>query len=170
MPYPLNRKRLLAAMPEILLAMSIPVGRETAAQAAGIPPRSFERYMARGRAARATLEDAIDAGQEPPTLSSDDAFLLGIYEQVEAKRSKAIIANALEIRQGAPNWQARAWTLERISREQYAPPVRHELSGPGGGPLETLQVVVSARNECRTELGLPPLEIVQRKAGPPDKE
>jgi len=32
MPYPLNRKRLLAAMPEILLAMSIPVGHTLAAE------------------------------------------------------------------------------------------------------------------------------------------
>lgn len=57
-------------------------------------------------------------------------------KKAEAERKAGLI---IKIRKDS-SWQSAAWMLERLYREDFAPPVRHEITGKDGEPF-TIQVV-----------------------------
>jgi hypothetical protein len=64
-------------------------------------------------------------------------------KQVEAAKTKRKMHALAVIRKAAlTNWSAAGWFLERTYQEEFAIKNRHEITGPGGGPIATLQLRV----------------------------
>lgn len=91
---------------------------EVAAQAAGIPPRTYYDWMARG-----------DEGREPYSQ-----FSQGVKEAQAAAESHAVTT----IRKAAMDgtWQAAAWFLERSKPERWRRRENVEVTGKDGGPVQ----------------------------------
>jgi len=168
------RSRLEKALPEIIKNISAVLMRpERAASAAGVPPRTFMRYLSRGKevyAARMDWEEARDnaeaKGDKPPAKPEEnvDEQLLGdLGRAVEEARDKGLAGRLARIAQGKAGWQGSGWLVERsVFREEYAPPNRLEVTGKDGGPVLAIQVRVENANDGRKVLGMPPLEVVEK--------
>lgn len=109
-----------------------------AAWAHGLPGSTFEWYMGRGRKVHERRQAAIIAGEDLPEETPDEAVLCWFWEQVTEARSIGARARLARIAQGKAGWQGSAWILERCLRDEFAPPTRHEISGPDGGPIQTV--------------------------------
>ena len=91
---------------------------EVAAQAAGIDPRTYYRWMEKGE------DGPAPYGQ----------FRHAVKEAQAAAESHAVTI----IRKAAidGSWQAAAWFLERSHPRKWGRHDRHEVTGPDGGPVE----------------------------------
>jgi len=85
-------------------------------------------YLARGREARAKT------GKLTPTETEYFEFL-GAVEKAEGFRVQAALAQIVRAAQDPKHWTAAAWLLERTHPDEYARPIRTEISGPDGGPV-----------------------------------
>ena len=164
MPFKLDTDRIRSCLPAICKDISVacmPV--HLAAQANGIPARSFERYWAKG-------QEVLDAREDPEVPLESETENQRLYadlaEQVRTAQARKVRARLSRIAQGLPGWQGSGWILERSpdTREMFSPPTRVELTGANGGPLQAIQVRVDNANEGREVLGLPPLEVVSKPA------
>ena len=64
-------------------------------------------------------------------------------KKIEAAKTERKMRALAVIMKAAPtNWAAAAWYLERTCQEEFAIRNRHEITGPGGGPIPTLQMRV----------------------------
>lgn len=162
MPKPMNHDRICKLTPLICgdIAATLLPGKR-AAWCHGLPGSTFEWYMGRGRKAYEARREALLAGREPPDETPDEAILCWFWEQVTEARSLGARARLARIAQGKHGWQGSAWILERCLRDEFAPPVRHEVSGPGGGPIQSV-----SGDEAIAKLEA----ILARRAGEPTTE
>ena len=102
---------------------------KNAAILSGIGERSFFRWKAEGELAT------------PRSLAGQFWQVIKRAEAEAVHRSVMIIAQAAK-----KNWTAAAWFLERKHPEDWARRdyLRSELSGPGGGPVQTANLNVNA--------------------------
>lgn len=109
---------------KILYAISLGASVEDAARAAGIGESTFYLWQEKGRKARAAK-------------NLDDPFAR-FLEEIESARSRGK-CRLLEVisRASALDWKAAAWRLERSYPQEFGRFLRTEVSGPGGGPIET---------------------------------
>jgi hypothetical protein len=102
-----------------------------------------------------------------------EARFLRRYNEVmaeQAQQSMDIVRNAHipvgEDQRGRPVYlpdsaiRAHKWLLSKRFPYEFSDQAKLELTGPGGGPLETVRVQVAERNEGRALYGMPPLEVV----------
>lgn len=65
--------------------------------------------------------------------------------QIETAKSKRKMrALAVIMKAAKTTWSAAAWFLERTYQDEFAIKQRHELTGPGGGPISTQALRVPA--------------------------
>lgn len=60
----------------------------------------------------------------------------------EAKVERKMRALAVIMKAAKTNWSAAGWFLERTYQEEFAIKQRHEVSGPGGKPIQTKEINV----------------------------
>ena len=146
--------------------MSILVGKDTklivqgitagvafkwAAQSAGISEDSFYEYRALGQ----EWSGALERGEPVP----DDVLRFVRFAEDVKKADGQAVAKAIAIISAAadgrqprvvdgklvegkdPNWQAAAWIAERKAPQDYARPIRTEITGKDGGPIQTTPTV-----------------------------
>ena len=99
------RKRMLTGVPA-----------ERCAQAMGVMPRVWRRWLDYGRAG----------------LSELHVRLLDVVERTEAEFE---VHAMLTISKAGQRWQATAWKLERLYPDRYALRTKQEITGSGGGPI-----------------------------------
>lgn len=98
--------------------------------AAGIPWRTCKQWLQRGRRG------------EQPYAAFVDAW--------HAAKATWVAASVMRVTAaGAKDWKATAWLLERRV-PGFRPPSKHEVSGPGGGPIEVAPPI--PRREAMEEL------------------
>lgn len=108
---------------------------KTVYQILEINPRTWEYWKHEARA----LREKLQTGEvEKSSLKKGDHKILRLLQICEKGRAVAV-AQALEnIKQAGKDprhWQANAWYLERTEPELFGKKDRHEISGPGGGPI-----------------------------------
>lgn len=94
--------------------------REQAAGAAGIAKRTLQRWLAAGESARPRVRFARFARA---LREAEDAMIVDAVQGIQASAQEG-------------DWRARAWLLERRWPATWGKRSAHELSGPGGEPLE----------------------------------
>lgn len=99
-----------------------------AGQAAGWAESTTMEYLARGREAR------TKTGKLTPLDQSYSEFLADV-EKAQGVMVQAALAQIVRAAQDPKHWTAAAWLLERVHPEEYARPIRTEISGPSGGPI-----------------------------------
>ncbi len=68
-----------------------------------------------------------------------DATFRDTVEKAEADAEARAVAIVIRAAQNG-TWQAATWWLEHRRREDYGPQSKLEVSGPGGGPIESRDV------------------------------
>jgi hypothetical protein len=105
---------------------------EVSAQAAGVHPATFYRWMARGDTA---LPDPLPDDYNPD--NDPDHIYREFRDDVKQARAQAEQRNILIIQRAAPTtWQAAAWWLERSYPARYGRRTVLEHTGPEGGPIQ----------------------------------
>lgn len=100
---------------------------ERACAMAGIAKPSFYDWLRRGARAREQPEEQ---------RSAEDAACLAFLDAIEQAEAQAELRSVVRIGRAAESqWQADAWFLERRFPDRWGRRERHELSGPGGGPI-----------------------------------
>lgn len=87
---------------------------EVAASAAGVHPRTLERWLARAQ----QLHDRDEAGKR---IDARDRIYLQLLDEVRSAQAQAEVKMLATIQQAAlaGTWQAAAWFLERTIPERY---------------------------------------------------
>jgi len=98
-----------------------------AAAAIGIKRQVFYRWLERGAADEAAGRNTIFARFNTA------------YAQASAEAEAGCVATIR--RASTDNWTAAAWLLERKFPDRWSRKERMEVSGPGGGPVESTQTV-----------------------------
>jgi hypothetical protein len=60
----------------------------------------------------------------------------------QAKTERKMRALAIIMKAAKKNWSAAGWFLERTYQDEFALKTRHEIGGPGGRPIPTLNINV----------------------------
>lgn len=134
--------------------LGVPVA--IAAQAAGVSPRAFQVWCARGR----DEEEHRDNGGEP---RESEELYFELWQKITQARARAASRSVLQIqkvaqggivieetterdpdgtertivKRSAPDWRAAAWYLERQHRQHFGKePTQVELTGADGGPVQ----------------------------------
>lgn len=120
---------------KIVSALTAGNYQETAAAYAGVARATFYNWLARGQAER----DSIAAGGKP---NKSEAAYAEFLDAVESARAQAEIRSVALIQKAANDgtWQAAAWYLERSHPQKWGRLNRTEISGPDGGPIETVDI------------------------------
>lgn len=85
----------------------------TAAAAAGVPIRTFFKWIERGKR-------AADYYEEDKWVEPSEELYYNLYKAVEQARAEAEASNVLIIRNEAnKTWQAAAWMLERAHPDRW---------------------------------------------------
>lgn len=100
---------------EIAAYINEGTSNDSAARLAGICPKTFYNWLERGEKDENPFSD-----------------FLHIIKKAHAAFEKQMTS---EIKAGVPNWQSRAWLLERKYPDKYGQRTRHEVTGKDGGPL-----------------------------------
>jgi hypothetical protein len=103
---------------KIVNAMAAGNYAETSAQAAGIDPRTFYNWMARGEAEKA-------------------GKYFQFFRAVKDADARAEVSDIAVIHMD-PSWQARAWVRERRHPAKWGRRDRMEVSGAGGEPFKII--------------------------------
>lgn len=115
MTRPRNSKKSDARIAVVVQALMAGNTRRTSAATAGVDHATFYRWLA------------------------DDATFRDAVEKAEADAEARAVAIVVRAAVGG-TWQAAAWWLERRRQDTYALHPKMELSGPGGGPIQTEEV------------------------------
>lgn len=130
-------------------------GIETAAEFAKVPARTVKRWQQRGRDAETAAED-----NDAPIAPDDLEYVEFVRELTKARADAVVRLGTIINRAAGPqplldrtgrpiydasgnlmttggDWKAAAWWLERTHPEQFSQHSRTELTGAGGGPIET---------------------------------
>jgi len=104
---------------------------DAAAKYVGIGESTLYRWLDRGRAEAARVEDG-----EPP--NPEETTYKELWEAIEKARAEAEIRHTGNITTAANNgtWQASAWWLERTRPNKFGRRLATEVTGPNGGPVE----------------------------------
>ena len=118
----------------ILTALASGVPPEVAAAYAGVVRSTFNDWLAKGRAAIAHAN-----GNLPEVLASDEYAQFAM--EVEMALAKFVVGNSAEIASAGTarsegDWKALAWQLERRFPQWFSRKLRHEVTGPDGGPIQ----------------------------------
>jgi hypothetical protein len=129
---------------KILSALAAGVPPEVAAAYAGIVKRTFQSWMAQGRAAIAKSNGNLEQVLEKDPMAR---FAL----DVEQALASFVVGHMAEItaagRRGTQGeWQALAWQLERRFPQWFSRRTRHEVTGAGGGPIQHAVTVAIPRS------------------------
>lgn len=101
---------------------------ETAAQYAGVYPRTAFGWMEKGRAALELSPEQWDSRQK---------LYVQFVTSVEEAQAQAETRNVALIQQAATeSWQAAAWWLERSRPRHYGRYYRHEITGDQDSPIK----------------------------------
>ena len=131
----MGRKSKLTPQAQNDIVSAIKAGnyQETAALYAGIDAGTYYRWMERGR----IEQERLTAGAEPDEAETP---YREFREVIEKARASAEIGHVANITRAASDgtWQASAWFLERSHPQKWGRINRTEISGPSGGPIETV--------------------------------
>lgn len=95
---------------------------ETAAAAAGINKVTLYRWLKRGN-------------KYPGTIYAE--FVEAVHEATAQAEMRDVLAVS---KAAAEDWRAAAWRLERKYPKRWGTVSRAEISGPNGGPIQTVDV------------------------------
>jgi hypothetical protein len=110
-----NLKKSDARIAVLVQALAAGNTRRTSASQAGVSHETFYRWF------------------------RDDVTFHDAVEKAEADAEARAVAIVVRAAVGG-TWQAAAWWLERRRQDTYALHPKMELSGPGGGPIQTEEV------------------------------
>ena len=118
----------------ILEALASGVPPEVAAAYAGVVRSTYTDWLAKGRAAIANAN-----GNLPDVLATDEYAQFAL--QVEEALATFVVGNSAHIASAGTersegDWKALAWQLERRFPQWFSRKMRHEVSGPDGGPIQ----------------------------------
>ncbi len=102
---------------------------ETAAAFAGVSKKTFYQWLQRGARTR--------------TWTIYRAFSEALAEALAVAEVADVASIAKAAKDG--QWQASAWRLERKFPDRWGRRERHEVSGPGGRPIEVSRTEQAAR-------------------------
>ena len=109
---------------------------ETASAYVGLAPFTVREWIRRGE----REANRLNTDKEARPIKSETPYLefsIAVRQaQAEAEiRDVVIIGNAAR-----ESWQAAAWRLERKFPDRWGRKDKHELSGPGGGPVQVEEI------------------------------
>lgn len=118
----------------ILEALASGAPPEVAAAYAGVVRSTFNDWLSKGRAALANAN-----GNLPDVLASDEYAQFAL--EVEEALARFVVGNSAEIasaglKRSEGDWKALAWQLERRFPQWFSRKLRHEVTGPDGGPIQ----------------------------------
>lgn len=118
---------------KIVSALNAGNYQDTAARYAGITRATFYNWLERGRIER----ERIESGEKP---SKSEAIYVEFIEAIEQARANAEVRAVALIQKAATegNWRAAQFFLERSHPQRWGALNRTEISGPQGGPIETM--------------------------------
>lgn len=117
----------VAAMAKVVLATLAGMPRHRAADLAGVSRVQVWRWLdPEGTSDHPVYEKFRNA------IARADALF--IRREIENIKVAGRIPNA---KTGQIDWRASAWLMERRFQTEFGPKVSQEISGPGGGPIQT---------------------------------
>lgn len=139
-----GRPTLLTKERQNKIAEYISAGNDqtTAAVANGVSKATFFGWMARGRAER----DRLAANPKLKLKASETPYLefVDAIEQALATAEARYVLLIAKAAQEPRTWQAAAWMLTHgPNKSKWAEVNRNEVSGPNGGPIETVVETVT---------------------------
>ena len=119
---------------------------ETSAGVAGVHKDSLLDWLARGR--------RVGTKEEQPGDADYSEFCNQVYfAKCEAE---ALVFDTIRKTMGGPasgpgakNWQAGAWWIVRRNPKAWAPPTKTQITGPNGGPIQTVDMTKLSDDELR---------------------
>lgn len=122
----------------------------------GIPPGTFHGWVVadepRGiaaRYARANEAKMLLMAQEILEISDDNSG------DVHVDKDGSVRNVSDNVQRAKLRVDTRKWIMARMGQNFFSETRKHELSGPGGGPIETTELTVEERKRRLKELGLP---------------
>ena len=129
-PYFIKYEGMIEKMCEV---MDIGGTQEDAAAFGGISVDTFRHWLRRGR----KIREAYEAEGEEALTGFWDREYIALVELFELKDAEERLELLSKIKSaGEDQWQANAWLLERKHGFTTSNTVKHEHSGPGGGPVK----------------------------------
>lgn len=131
-----------AVIAEVAKLLPICMYVETVAATLGIHRDTFYEWRRRGKvAAEMRIRDEIIPHRERLYLQFSDAVEKALADG--EVRDLATITKASRDTDRRPGqWTAAAWRLERRFPDRWGRRDRMEISGPGGGPIQTMQAQI----------------------------
>lgn len=115
----------------------------TAFRMAGVAESTFYKWMKRGEDEILRLMAEEERTGETVEPDKNEAIYVEFVEAVKKAEAQGEVVAVLKVKSAfGNNWQAAMTFLERRHRERWGRSDRHELTGPGGGPIRTSVVVL----------------------------
>lgn len=119
-------------------AIEIGAPLEKVCQLVGIGYTTHREWVVRGENA---IDDAAKRGGRVVKELKSYAEYADAIKRAEGEFVKVNLEKIRDLGHSGEKWQAFAWLLERRFPHLFALLERHEISGPGGGPIQTKSTV-----------------------------
>jgi hypothetical protein len=138
MPKRVGRPTKITAEIQNEIVMAIRGGNylETAASYVGLSQSTLRDWIRRG----AREHERLERDQDARPIKSETPFLDFSVAVRKAQAASEVSDVAIIGAAARASWQAAAWRLERKYPDRWGRRESHEISGPGGGPLQVEEI------------------------------